>query len=579
MRRLSIAASVALLGISLSGLCYALLQSEERVLGFAAAVLLLLTVLALVVLATRQHERIHDFKRALRRSRLRAQAVIEASPDGIVLLRETTVRRANPAFRALLAIPPDAELDGRNMLDLVEPDDHSKLSQWLETRQRGMAEPERIEFHGRRETGLPIALEAHAALVPFREGRMLALFLRDLSGRRTLEKRARHFERLETLADLAENLIGEFGVIYERIRKRSHGALANGSTEDKQAALEAAERSAARGCALVRRVRTMAPEAVDHGDREPFELSALLTELGNEFQRALPPKLALRIEALPREVLAVTGDSVQVRHALWQLLQNAAEAQESGEIMLRLRALELDETLAAQRPGTQAGRYALLEVRDTGRGMPESDQARAFSPFFTTKGTRASGLGLTMVYAVARSHGGFVELDSLPERGTIARLAFPAIDAAELGESALATRDPRRAWRGRETLLLVDDDPAARIEVRPQLEGYGYHVECVANPRDALGRLRQRPEIDLVLLDMVLPGFNGPDVLERILRHWPGQRVMMISPYPLPDQEEMALRFGALSIYQKPFIEAELAQAVREALDAPPPASMLTGPA
>jgi CheY-like chemotaxis protein len=204
--------------------------------------------------------------------------------------------------------------------------------------------------------------------------------------------------------------------------------------------------------------------------------------------------------------------------------------------------------------------------------MPEEIRVRAFEPFFSTKGRRASGLGLTVAFGTVRAHGGFVELDSLPGRGTLARLAFPrAPDDALPAGPPEPPADPRTRWRGRETVLVVDDDPIARAEARRALEEFGYHVEVAANTREALVRLRHKPRVDLVLLDMVLPGLNGPEALARILKHWPGQRVLMISPYRLHEQEELCLRHGAVGIHSRPLREEDLPRAVRAALDGPPP--------
>ena len=126
-------------------------------------------------------------------------------------------------------------------------------------------------------------------------------------------------------------------------------------------------------------------------------------------------------------------------------------------------------------------------------------------------------------------------------------------------------------------VLVVEDSARMAKALEKGLKEECYAVDVATSGVDGL-HMAVTGEYDLVLLDMVLPGWNGPDVLRRVLRHWPGQRVLMISPYPLPDQEELALHEGAVGVFLKPFAEPDLPRAVREALDRPPPAAMLTGP-
>lgn len=574
MRTPALVVCLLTLLLAAAGVFHALLASSFRIPGLVAAVLLLLAFGALAWLAGHQRERIHDIERALDRSRLRAQAVIDASPDGVVLIRDGRIHQANPAFRALLALPADEEIAGHTFLSLVAEEDRPAVEQWLRRRSEGAVEPAQLTFSGLRRSGARVELEASCALVPSRHGKQLALFLRDLGERRTLELRLRNVTRLEALADVAESLARAFEKVFREIR-----SLARDPREEipDTQRLERIDRLATRGSALARRVLQLAPTGLEGPAPPALDTGRLVREVCADFVRTLPPSLSVELEVQTDEPAVVRGDASHLRQAFWHLLQNAAEAQQEGEIRVRLRRLDLDSAGAATRPGSEGRPYLMIEVRDTGCGMSEKVRARAFSPFFTTKGKRASGLGLTMVYGAARAHGGFVELDSNPGQGTIARLALPLSDAT-LPETRQAPDDATR-WRGREMLLVVDDDPSAREECRRLLEPFGYLVETVATPREALNRLRHRPRVDLVLLDMVLPGWNGPDVLRRILGHWPGQRVLMLCPYPLPDQEEVALREGAVGIYLKPLTAEALARSVRQALDAPPPASMLTGPA
>ena len=570
-RNARIAISLAVLAVSLAALAHALAESPRRAEGLAALAVLLLAIVVLGLALRAQEERLRRTRRDLARTRLRAEACVEASPDGVVMLDGTRIAGANPAFRALFALPPDEPIEGRDLLEMIDERDRPRLSEWLARRGAGIPEPDHVTVTAIRRTGVPVRLEAACARIPGDGGRsQLVLFLRDTSGRSAREARSRQLERVEALTDIAETIVGEFEAVLRRIQRTARGGRAAGGPEAGR--FEAIDRAASRGLALVRRVRAFAPGAADLQHRRPVDLVRLVRETAADFLRGLPAGLGLEVRTEGPRRIIVRGDPSALRQAIWQALENARDAMEEGEILVRTRVIEFDEAGAARHPGARRGPWAVVEIRDTGSGMTEEVRLRAFEPFFTTKGPRAAGLGLTSAYATARSHGGLIELDSEPGRGTIFRMVLPRLPDTELPEEGAAEEpDPRARWRGRESVLVVDDDAGSREAVREILERYGYHVEEAANPREALDRLRKRPGVDLVLLDMVLPGRSGLDVLRRIVRRWPGQRVIMLSPYPLPDQEAQALAIGASDTFRKPASDPDLPRAVREALDRPPP--------
>ncbi|RMG47894.1 MAG: PAS domain S-box protein, partial [Acidobacteria bacterium] len=223
-RNVLAAASFLLLALSLAGIGRALYYSSAWRSGLAAAALLVFAVVVLAALLARQRERLADAQKALARSEIRAQALIEASPDGVVLLSGTRMVFANPSFRRLLALPPDEEIAGRDLLALVAPPDRERVAAWLEKRQLGGQVGDEIQFTGRRVSGAEIPLEAASALLPARSGRQLALFVRDLSARKALETRLAHLARLEGLADIAERLVRDFDGLFQQIRRLARSA-------------------------------------------------------------------------------------------------------------------------------------------------------------------------------------------------------------------------------------------------------------------------------------------------------------------------------------------------------------------
>jgi len=211
-------------------------------------------------------------------------------------------------------------------------------------------------------------------------------------------------------------------------------------------------------------------------------------------------------------------------------------------------------------------------VSDTGHGMDASVLEHIFEPFFTTKDRgKGTGLGLATVFGIVQQSGGSVSVRSGPGVGTTFDVYLPL--AAEAQAAAPGLRGEDRAARGKETVLLVEDDPAVRAFMRRSLESAGYRVLETTVPDEAV-QLARAPDVpvDMLLTDVVMPTIAGPELAASLLAARPGLRVLFVSGYT----EDTGLRSGSLppgqTFLQKPFTGDELARAVRAVLDAVVPA-------
>jgi signal transduction histidine kinase/FixJ family two-component response regulator len=263
------------------------------------------------------------------------------------------------------------------------------------------------------------------------------------------------------------------------------------------------------------------------------------------------------------------ADGTQVESALLNLAINAHDAMpDGGRLLVETRNAEIEEVYAATVADLKAGHYVVLSVTDTGIGMAPDVASRAFEPFFTTKGVgKGTGLGLSMVYGFAHQSGGAVTLDSEPGHGTVVKVYLPrAMAFAARDETA---RD-RALPGGRETILVVEDDIQVRQYVVQQLGRLGYAVLQASNGPSALEILKTEPQIDLLFVDVIMPGgMNGFEVADAALQIRPGSRILLVSGFPdiaLSRRDNAQQHFALL---RKPFEVAELAQALRSVLEAP----------
>jgi two-component system cell cycle sensor histidine kinase/response regulator CckA len=256
------------------------------------------------------------------------------------------------------------------------------------------------------------------------------------------------------------------------------------------------------------------------------------------------------------------ADRGQLEQVIVNLVANAGDAMpDGGRLTIATAEAELDEAYTRMHPtGPPAtGRYAVLEVSDTGMGMDAETLAHVFEPFFTTKeDERGTGLGLTTVYGIVRQSGGFVWPYSEPGRGTAFKAYFPLV--AEEADRAAGPQRPEPALAaGARTILLAEDDPAVRGIVRRMLESHGFAILEAARGDEALrlGESRPAGSLHVLVTDTVMPGPGGTELAARLRERHPELRTLIMSGYGEPAAGERPLG-PATEFIAKPFSAADL---------------------
>jgi CheY-like chemotaxis protein len=285
-------------------------------------------------------------------------------------------------------------------------------------------------------------------------------------------------------------------------------------------------------------------------------------------RRLIGEHIAL-VAAFDPEPVFVRADQGQLQQVIVNLSVNARDAMpQGGTLMLATARVDIDETFTASHPGSIAGPHVRLLVSDSGTGMDSEVRRRVFEPFFTTKPVgKGSGLGLATVYGIVKQSGGYIDVESQPGHGSTFTLYLPRVPAPTAASPEPAPPPPRP---GRETVLLVEDEPGVRALARRALTGFGYRVLEATNGVEALTVARQTSEpIDLLLTDVVMPEMGGRELAQVLKQERPDTRVLFTSGYP--DSGGMALDVAESGVpyLAKPYTPNELAEKVREVLDAP----------
>jgi PAS domain S-box-containing protein len=298
-----------------------------------------------------------------------------------------------------------------------------------------------------------------------------------------------------------------------------------------------------------------------------IELNKVVAQTRSMLTRAMPKVIEIDI-LLADDLWATKGDKTQIGQILMNLAINARDAMpDGGKITVQTQNTILNEEYHRFDPLVKPGRYALIEVSDTGTGMDKETVSHIFEPFFTTKEPgKGTGLGLSVVYGIVEKHSGRIICDSEPSVGTTFRLYFPAIEEVPEEKYSVKKEPPRGKC---ETILVVDDEPDFLVIASRLLKGANYRVITTSNGKDALELYeKHRGELRLVILDLLMPGMGGQKCLEEILKIDTRAKVLIATGVSVENElAELAIKTGAKGSIHKPYDIDLLLTAIRNILD------------
>jgi len=391
----------------------------------------------------------------------------------------------------------------------------------------------------------------------------------DVTEQKQLAARFQQAQRLENLGALASGLAHDLNNVLSPVLMGTSVLKRSATTAAQRDLLDTMEASAKRGAGIVRQVLTFARGV--EGERAAVSLRHLLGEMSNIMRETFPKNIQVSAP-VTRGLWPVIGDATQLHQVLMNLCINARDAMPGGgSLELRADNLELDEALAAAHPGARVGPHVRLRVTDTGTGIAPEHLDKIFDPFFTTKARgRGTGLGLSSLIGIVRSHGGFVTVRSTLDQGTEFAVHLPAApDQVVAPGTNPSVATPVAAGT---LVLVVDDEAAIRFIAQQVLQSAGYRVLTASDGRDALAQFRaQGPEISLVVSDMMMPVMDGPALITEIRRLQPDAHVIGMTG---AGEEAMLQAIEALHLsltLTKPFTVDQLLHAVHAALHPPAP--------
>ncbi|MCB2215789.1 hybrid sensor histidine kinase/response regulator [Desulfofustis glycolicus] len=374
-------------------------------------------------------------------------------------------------------------------------------------------------------------------------------------------------QKMEAVGNLAGGIAHDFNNILQTISGNTGLLLIDNPADARHhARLQAIERAVRRAAELVRQLLTFSRKI--NSDLKPLDLNQEIRQIRGILAHTMPKMIAMDLQ-LDDDLPLIRGDSVQVEQVLLNLAINAMHAMiDGGTLTIRTNSVMLDESFCRKHLGAEAGPYAQLSITDTGAGIAKEALEHIFEPFFTTKSIgQGTGLGLSIVYGIVKSHQAFLECYSTPGSGTEFQFFFPALPETAAGLETPAEAEEMRG--GTETILLIDDEEAIREIGREILSTFSYTVFCADSGEAGLEAYfgERAGTIDLVILDLNMPGMGGFACLQKLREKDPESRIVIASGYTPTDVINRAMDHGARSVIAKPFQLAELLRSVRTVLD------------
>ena len=508
-------------------------------------------------------------------SEIRYRRLFEAAHDGILLLDVETgaITDVNPFLTKLLGYS-HAEMLGKTLWDigLFKDIDASKLA-FRELIANLYVRYEDLPLQTK--SGQSVSVEVVSNVYRANGKQVIQCNIRDIRQQKDAElseQRLRQAQKMEAIGQLAGGLAHDFnnllGVILGYCELlEAQTALPEPTREmilEIQNAGDSAKKLTQRLLAFSRR-QVMQPVIMD--------LNETVNRTENMLGRLIGEDIRLK-SVLGDNLGKISADPSQVELALLNLAINARDAMpKGGQIVFKTANVVIDETYARQHTFTAPGRYVMLTVSDTGSGMSLETQSHIFEPFFSTKPPgRGTGLGLSTVFGIVRQSGGSIAVYSEPGAGATFKIHFPRCDEVSTAEQQ---ENEKPLHGGTETILLVDDAASLRGLTRRLLEDSGYTVLDTGDPSEALQMAGEHPgPLPLLITDVVMPGFSGTVLAEKLATVRPETRVLLMSGYH--DSSNLQLSgsvkddepcdFGC-AFLEKPFTREGLLKKVREVLD------------
>ena len=514
-------------------------------------------------------QKLHLSEELLRASERKYRSLVESIPDIIIALDlDGAINYVGPRWKKILG-HEDSEVLGKYFIQFAPVEDHPLLIQVFKEVRNNKKSVENIRWQYFRKDGQVFYFSGSSAPILDEQGNMVGsmVIARDITEYKKLEEQLLQAQKMDSIGNLAGGIAHDFNNLLGGILGYASFVKKKMSLEDPlYHSVNSIERTAEQAAELTKQLLGFARRG--KYQVKPINCNALIQDLIQFLGRTIDKRITLQVELDPQLHL-IEGDEAQLQQSLINICLNARDAMPSGGTLKLVTGNQiLSKEIYLNQRGWKEGDYVRITLSDTGTGIPREIQSQIFEPFFTTKEPgRGTGLGLSMVYGIIQNHGGYIDLKSEPEQGTTFELFLPSITGAVITEESPVLH-PTVTPKGSETVLIVDDEDIIRQLGADILEDVGYKVILATRGEEAIRLYQQQgKDIDLVVLDVVMPGMGGKETFRKLKEINPKIKVLLSSGYSTDGEVGEILKEGVEGMVQKPYKDEELIEKVREILD------------
>jgi len=509
---------------------------------------------------------------ALRESENLYRTIFETTGTTTLIIEEdTTVLLINMEGEKLTGFSRE-EIEGRkSWTDFIAKDELDKLKEYHRLRRTDPnAVPKTYETRLVDKTGNIKDVLVIASIIPGTKKSVASLL--DITDRKhseeereKLQAQLRQAQKMEAVGQLAGGIAHDFNNMLTAII--GYSTLLNmGLKED-----DSLRRFADQILAVSEKAAKLTHSLLAFSRKQiinprPVDLNEILKGAEILFTRLIGEDIEFKtIQSIHK--LVITADKGQIEQVLMNLIINAGDAMpEGGSLTISTEPFTIDGEFIDVHGYGKIGAYALISILDTGEGMDEKTRGRIFEPFFTTKEVgKGTGLGLSIVYGIIKQHEGYIDVYTAPKQGTTFNIYLPLTEDKIVIEKS---EIPPSNIRGRETILLAEDDKDVRGLMKGFLEEYGYRVIEAVDGADAINKfIRFKESIQFLLLDVIMPKKNGKEAFEKIQMMKPGIKALFMSGYSDDIIHKKGILEKRLTLIMKPVSPTDLIRKIREVLD------------
>ncbi len=493
--------------------------------------------------------------------------IIENAIDALVIVdSEGYVMRVNQKFKDISGYGA-TQVIGKHYSELLS--EETDLKPILrELQEKGLVTEKEISAKISTGEYIPIELSAKRIYDTNRVHHATIVVARDLREKKNLQAQLVRAQKMEAIGTLAGGIAHDFNNLLTAVKGFTQMMmLSTPEDSEEREYLKQIEHAANRASDLTRQLLTFSRRV--RSEKQPTELNREIKGVEKLLKRTLPKMITIQTE-LTEKLTLINADPSQIEQILMNLAVNARDAMpEGGTLTISTDVVYLDHEYCKRHLRLTPGEYVMLCVEDTGVGMDPETRERIFDPFFTTKEVgRGTGLGLAMVYGIVENHDGHIICYSEVGKGTVFKIYFPSYSASQkipgrkdvVGESDFP--------RGTETILVIDDEESVRKLSGDLLTNYGYRVLTARDGEEGIRIYQEHQhEIDLIILDFIMPGMGGDKCLKRLIEIDKNAKIIIASGFAMNRALRNLLENGAKGFINKPFSVKDLLQIIRNTLD------------